>query len=296
MLTRIFRFMVIVISVALMPAAAWGAEVNSITASPTNKRIEVAAGATSAGTIKVMNSGQTDFDFTLYADPYSVKGEDYDQSFILQPEMVDVSKWFVLRQTRYQLQAGKELAVPYELRVPAGVRPGGYYAVLFAETSATGEGNIKSKKRVGIIFYITVTGSLVHKASVASFAVPSIQMRPPLETVLRMKNEGNVHYDAEVRLNVKDIFGNTKSVLSVDKVILPQTIRKLPLSWDKAPEFGLFRVDGTVKYDGKTEQLPAKYTLMFSSTAFLVAFLALVALLGYLYFSRGRRGNVSRRR
>src|SRR6185437_12189343 len=123
-------------------------------------------------------------------------------------------------------------------------------------------------------------------------AVPFLQTTSPLQTTLRLRNDGNVHYDAATEVLVKDLFGNTKAILSDNHTVLPSTIRRMSINWDKSPGFGLFRVEGTVDINGKTDQLPVRYTLLLSQTAFIIIFLCIVALVAYAVLSLRRRGNV----
>ena len=280
-----------------VPATAVAAEpLQSITASPTNQRLTVAAGSVTRGTFSVYNSGTTDYTFNVSAEPFGVKGEDYEQSFQLQPGASDVSKWFKFDATSYRAKAGQTIAVPYRLNVPGGVGPGGYYAVLFAQTQIPpkdGSG-VTARKRVGVTYYLTVSGEAKQAGSVSSFTTNWFQANAPLEANLRLANTGNVHYDSSVLMRISDVFGNTKAEITDTKTVLPQTVRHIPLNWAQAPGFGVFKVAGSVTFLGRTEQLPAHYVLMLSPTAFVVIALIVVALGSYGYATRRRWGNVKR--
>ena len=276
-------------------AAAQTPSLETLTASPSVIRAEAKAGGSYAGQIKLLDTGNTSYDLIVYATPYSVSGENYDQSFVLQPKMVDASKWFHFNQTSYHMAPHTTVLVPYQIQIPAGVGSGGYYAVVFAQTSQAGGGTIKAQKRLGILQYITVSGNLNRSGRIESFAVPFLQTTSPLQTTLRLRNDGNVHYDAATEVLVKDLFGNTKAILSDNHTVLPSTIRRMSINWDKSPGFGLFRVEGTVDINGKTDQLPVRYTLLLSQTAFIIIFLCLVALVAYAVLSLRRRGNVGKR-
>jgi hypothetical protein len=271
--------------------------VQSITASPTNERISLAASGTYDGLVKITNTGETGYQFTTAAKPFSVSGENYDQSFTVRPDLVDASKWFSFPKSTYSASPKEEVAVAYHIKVPADIAAGGYYAVIFAETQppATSQG-ITAHKRVGVLVYLTVTGNVISSGNVAGYDVPVIHTQAPLQAGIRIQNTGNVHFDATVSLVVSDMFGNTKTTLETTNLIFPKSTRKLELDWAKAPSFGIFRVAGTVTYLGKTQALPDRYTLMLSATGFLVIFGVGFVILAYAYFTRKRRGNVVRRR
>jgi hypothetical protein len=287
------------LAVLFMPISlAFAADpLQSITASPTDERISLAAAGNYDGTVKITNTGQTGYDFSVSASPFTVEGENYDLSFTARPDLVDASKWFSFSRTVYTAAPTNEIEVPYHVKVPADIAAGGYYAVIFAESKApsTSQG-ITAHKRVGVLFYLTVTGNTITSGKLLSYSVPIIHTAAPLTAQARMENTGNVHFDTSVSLTVSDIFGNTKARLDSTNLIFPKSTRKIGLGWTGAPSFGLFRVTGTISYLGKTHSLPARYTLMLSATAFVVLFVAIVALCGYIFLTRRRRGNIVRRR
>jgi hypothetical protein len=202
--------------------AASNDPIESITAIPTTQRAEIAAGGTYSASINVYDSGTGDFNFVVSAEPFSVSGENYDQNFKTQPGVIDASKWFTFGQIQHHLTAGTSIPVSYDVHVPAGTGPGGYYAVIFAQTLANnGNQTIKILKRVGVIQYLTVSGATKQAGSIESFKASAIQSSKSLDADVVMKNTGNIHYDAAVKVAVKDIFGNTKITLDTTKIILP---------------------------------------------------------------------------
>lgn len=287
---------VLLATLAVAPAQA-AEPLQSITASPTTERLEIAGGGTYDGTVTISNTGQTAYQFNVAASPFSVSGEDYTQSFTARPDLVDASKWFSFPRSQYSSVSGSKTTVPYRIKVPSDIAAGGYYAVLFAEAKApnVNEG-VTSHKRVGVLFYITVSGKTISQGNLAGYAIPLIHTSAPLNAQIHLQNTGNVHFDANVALVVSDIFGNTKAKLESTNIILPKSTRKINLEWNKAPAFGFFRVTGKVDYLGKTEKLPVKYTLLLSAQAFVVMFAATFVLLVYAFMSRKRRRNVYRRR
>ena len=110
---------------------AWAAQ--NITVSPTSIEQAVDAGKSVSGTTQIIDDGDTTYVANIYTTPYGVSGEDYNQSYQLQPGFNDASKWFHFDQTSYQLHPHQNIGIPYTITVPAGTGPGGYYAVIFAE-------------------------------------------------------------------------------------------------------------------------------------------------------------------
>jgi len=221
----------------------------NLTASPTQIQPQLDAGASTTGTITIVNDGIKPYDFKSYVTAYRVAGEDYDPSFPPgSGRASDPVSWVHLPAQIFHSHPGQTTAVPYTIIVPAGTGGGGYYAVLFFETipqTAAGSG-VASTQRVGIVAYIRVNGSVALRGSVAGFTVRPLQPGPPLTSELRLKNDGNVHYLADVTEHVADPFGRPKATIHVQREVLPGTTRRFILAWDAAPAFGLFQVSATV--------------------------------------------------
>ena len=285
------------ISIALVlvwPSTVLAAVRENITASPTTVNESLNAGASQSGQLTIVNDGDTSYDFKVYATPFNVSGEDYQQSFSLAPNETDISRWFSFSRTTYHMEPHQRLQISYTVKIPAGAAAGGYYATVFAETvpSASDDPGIRSHKRVGTIFYLKVNGAVVEKGSLVDFVTNFWQPGAPLTATTRLRNDGNVHYQADINVTVTDLFGRPKAKLSTSKQILPKTIRRIEFSWDKAPGFGLFKVTGNAVFLGQSQTFPTHYVLMMSATSFVVLFIVLLILGGLLYMSRR---NVRRR-
>lgn len=262
-----------------------------LTITPSTQKPTVEPGQTIRSSFQIINQGQQTYPVKVYSAPYSVQGEEYTPDFTALPGRPNVTDWLQFGTTASTIKPGETFTVPYTLSVPAGTQPGGYYLVAFVQTepSKNGQG-VLINERVGEIFYIKVAGEVKQAGKLASWSAPFLQKKP-LAADLRLENDGGVHYVSNVRLDVRDVFGNSKYTLSTQKVILPQTIRKIALNWDKAPPFGLFKVTGSATVLDKTQTLQTKYVLVVSPVVRIV----LVALLGVLIaFWLGR--SLARRR
>jgi hypothetical protein len=275
-------------------SAATAPKGENITASPTQIQPALDAGATTTGDITIINDGDQAYDFKSYATPYRISGEDYDQSFTTGPGLPDVTTWIHLPATTFHLGLRQTTTVPYTITVPKGIAAGGYYATLFFQTLpkpvATGSG-IASQQRVGIVAYIRVNGAITEHGTLESFTAALLQKGAPVTATLRLANQGNVHYSADITEHITDLFGQPKGEVHVIREVLPQTTRRIILSWDKAPSFGLFRLNGVVDLLGRHEVLPARYVLVLSAGAFIAvsAALLLIVILAVWWWIGRRR-------
>lgn len=221
-----------------------------ITLSPSSTTLELAAGETKQGTMKVINDGDVTYGFSVYARPYSVFNEQYQPDFTKQYSNTDVYKWVQFDQTSYQIEPGQSIVVAYTIRVPTNATPGGHYGVLFAETDERGlEGTgVARKKRVGNLLYVTVTGEYKTSGELKEFILPFWQTIAPMTSSARVENTGNADFKAQVTTTAKDVFGQTKFRYTGDPIVLPQTTRLIEMKWDAAPNFGFFKVEQTVSF------------------------------------------------
>lgn len=269
-------------SLFLLPAAAW-AKPGSILISPPTVSLDINAGQSVTGTISLVDDGDESIVVDSGVTPYGVSGEDYNQSFLLAPGQTDVSKWITLTTQHYVLKGHQQAQAAYKVTVPNGIASGGYYAMVYFQNQPEkiATSGISTVKRVGSIFYIRVNGNVDEQGNLESFNTANWQANPPLVGIIRMGNRGNVHYNAEMTMIVSDVFGNQKAKITTHHEILPQTIRRTEIKWDKAPKLGLFKVGGNVNYLGRNEALPAHYVLVASKQmmAFLIAAAAILILL-----------------
>jgi hypothetical protein len=267
-----------------------------LTMTPTSANQVIDPGAVKTGNFQIVNQGETTYNFKVYAAPYSVTGEEYDPNFTPLPGKPDVASWLQFSIAEAAIKPGQAITVNYKITVPRDALPGGYYAVAFAQTKQPKlEAGITLIQRVGHVFYLQVAGPASQKGSLVSWQSPFLQ-KSPLIAVVRLKNEGSLHYSSDINISVKDIFGHPKYTLKAQKVILPQTIRKITATWEKAPSIGLFKVDGSVTVLGKSQPLPTKYVLVLSQTARLALLAGVVGLVLLLILRRVLRAAKRRRK
>jgi hypothetical protein len=170
--------------------------------------------------------------------------------------------------------------------VPKDAAPGGYYSVLFAETQPTQPGIISRKKRVGMLSYLTVQGGSIRKSgSVAGWNTNFYQKRG-VDADLRVKNDGNIHFEADAHVTVKDIFGNAKFTYNKQLIVLPSTTRKIDINWSNAPPFGIYKVGGSVDYLNHSDQLASHWVLVVNPWIIIVVGIIVALLIIYFILKR----------
>lgn len=261
----------------------------TMTVSPVTRHYQFDAGQVGTDELTVINNGTSGYDVIVYARPYSVTSETYEPNFVNTPQNADAYEWVRFPQTRYHLDAGQTIKIPYTISVPSTSAPGGHYGVIFVETQPTDQnaaGSVIRKKRVGMIIYATVKGNYITKGEVTGNSIPFWQFSAPLTATATTKNTGNVDFPDTVTMTVKNILGHTIYESRNDYTILPNTTRKMTLTWDGSPWLGIYSVEVSHAFNGQTSSNKG-YVLMVPRWLYVVVGLIIIG--AVLYAIRRRR-------
>lgn len=237
-------------------------EGENITMAPATVKPDLVAGEVYSGRVRVMNNGKTDYTFKMYAKPFSVKQESYQAEFETVNKYTEVYQWVRFETAEFRLKSGENVSVPYTVVVPSDARPGGHYAVLFAETQPEQKESVARKKRVGSLMYATVAGEYASQGSVESFNSDTWFRQGPVTSAIRLRNDGNVHFEATTDVIYKTLFGKAAYSDRQTRMVMPGTTRRIDITWQKPPLFGIYKLSGTAQYLDKTEVLPGKYIVV----------------------------------
>lgn len=258
-----------------------------ITLSPAVSRPELDAGQVVAGKLTIINDGQVGYEFLVYARPFSVSGEGYDPNYTEINERTEAYQWVSFDNTEYRLEPGESVEVGYTVRVPKDAASGGHYAVLFAETQPpAGSANVARKKRVGSLLYMNVSGDTRLSGSLESWGAPFWQKRRPVTSQLRIRNDGNTHFQADLQATYTNILGKKQFELNQQLLILPGTTRRVPVTWQNTPTLGLFKASGTVTFLDQTHNLPTQWVLLLPVRIVAVFVSVIVVLLIILWLKK----------
>jgi hypothetical protein len=261
----------------LMSGSAYAAP-QDITMSPTSVSQTIVPGATYNGSFEVINQGNVGYPFRVYATPYHVSGEDYTPDFTLLPNAPKVASWFTFSTTTGYAKPGQTVTIKYSIHMPKNTPPGGYYAVAFGETKFPQTGSsIVLNERVGEIFYLEAAGPVTREGKLLTWESSMFQ-KPPFSATLRIEDGGGINFPAYINVKVEDAFGQPKYTLQTVKQILPQTIRRVVITWPETPSLGLFKVTGQLSYLQQTQTLPTKWVLIMSPTVRLLTLVVVVAI------------------
>lgn len=279
---------------ALLPFSASAVESesrpnNAITVSPTSQQISLEAGSTVTETFKVINTGQTVFEYSVYGSTYSVEGLEYDPNYSDETVRGGAYKWLTFEKSEGLLNPGEEDEITYTLNPPADAPLGGNYGVIFVETQPQGDAEnqeILRKKRVGMVLRTNIEGDSKFEGDVIRTSLPWIQFSTPLTATFDVQNTGNVDFDVGSTITIRDLFGNEKFRSDKNNVVYPDTTRRIVYEWNDANWFGIYKVDLAGTY---INQDFSQSRYVFVTPQWLLMVVGIAAVFGvYALFQRRR--------
>lgn len=243
----------------ISPDAYAESPLQQINVTPSSTQITVDPGASSTPrSVDIINVSQAPFTVAVTSNPYHVEGLAYDPRFTQLPGTVDASKWVRFTSAvKAEVPAQKLFSVDYVITVPDGTPPGGYYAVLFAETAIKTDAlsGITTRGRVGDILYISVAGDVKTEGTAKVVKTPSLVIDIPVTLGVIVGNQGGVHFQTTADTIVKDMFGNKTFSYTAKAYILPQTQRALNTTWSPQASLGVYHIERTVLLPGGQKNL-----------------------------------------
>lgn len=259
-------------ALALVVASVFGGSSNVMAAdvdkpdyriqiSPVRLELDLRPGQVTEAKFKVQNTGTKEFDYELLTGPFSVTDENYTQDLSSTSSYTYIKDWITFSSDSGSIPADGEVEITAKVDVPKDVPAGGQYGVIFArmkEPKDSVAGGIKAEQQVGILVYSkNVDGNTRLEGGVIENKVPSFMFTPPIRATSIVENTGNVHTNATYTLQVFPLFSDEEVYTNEEnpetRIILPETRRLNTISWDGAPQLGIFKVRQTVKFMDKTD-------------------------------------------
>lgn len=300
-----FKCMLLAMSLALpcvasswLTSQAYAEEIpkERIQVSPATVSIDdMKPGDTKEFKFKVQNTGSEPFRYEIFTTPYSVINENYEQDFSSDTNYTDIAKWITFSQDGGEIQPDKQDEITATIKVPQDVPAGGQYASVMIHTlgnPTSSDGGDKSAvsitNQIGLIVYSNIAGETRKAGSIVESKIPSFLFAPPITATSVVENTGNVHAKATYILQVYPFFGSEEVYTNEEQpttiTILPETRRLNTITWDGAPQLGIFKVKQTVKFLDKTEV--TEKVVFLCPIWFLLIILAIIFLVIFLIVSR----------
>lgn len=238
----------------------------SLQISPVSNRIFMTHGETLDYTFNVNNIGSDEFNFRVYATPYTVANENYDINFTNETKRSQVARWITFKtesgdyasEATFKLAPSERKTIDYKVTVPNDVPGGGQYATIFAETVPK-EGNqatgIRTVSRVGLIIYGRTDGETKDSAKIENSEIQAFMTSGDINVRTHVVNDGNTDFQSSVKLSVKSFFGKELSTQTKGFDVLPDTARNIAVNWEDTPVMGIFHVEAEITALDQTEKI-----------------------------------------
>lgn len=278
-----------------------------MTVSPPTQRVILIPGEDYEGSILVSSAStsKSDLDYSITIGAYNItKDEDGKANY----DDVDLStvtgynqimKWIELKRNKGTVMRGETDAIPFVIHVPKNAPAGGQYATIIVQndTKTEGSGNggvmFENKIRLASNLFAEVAGETVEKGEVLENDFPSFVMSNQLTTTSLVKNDGNMHTDAEYVLQVWPLFSDEEIYTNVENpetsIIMPETERYHSKTIEGLPTVGIFRVRQTVKLFDETS-ITEKLVIVCPLWLLFLILFAIIALIIWIVMKiRGRK-------
>lgn len=242
-----------------------------MTISPPSQKIVLTPGEDFEGSISVSSSSTaknslkysvTVGAFSLVTDENgNVDYNDVDVDTVTSYNQI--MEWIELKKDKGEVEIGGIDTIPFTIHVPENAPAGGQYATIIVQND-TGIDNtggsqgvsIESQVRFASNIFAEVTGETESNGSIVENNIPSFILNNQLNATSLVKNEGNVHTDAEYILQVWPLFGDEEIYTNEEEpetsLIMPGTERYHSKTIEGLPTVGIFRAKQTVKIFGET--------------------------------------------
>lgn len=263
-----------------------------ITVSPVSSDISLNPGGLYNGVATIRNEGAAAFNVAASVTGYHAKNLTYDPVFTPVNSAGDVTSWITLGEKQIdRITPGSTTELPFTIRVPATTKPGGYYAVIFSQTTPTGatSQSIIRHNRVGTILYITVNGAMQREGSARADSVTMLSFDGSVAIPVIASNTGGVHFTSDYTVRVTSLFGKQLLTKSVSAPVLPQTERRLVVDWKADAPFGIYKIDRTVATTGDATKLAIAVVIVLSPALLIGVVCLLVAAISFIAIRRGAK-------
>ncbi|MDL2363473.1 MAG: DUF916 domain-containing protein [Patescibacteria group bacterium] len=280
---------------------------NGLRVSPVRKDVTIEPGKSEVITVSVTNvTSQAATLQTIVNDFTANPNESGNPAIILDPKQFAPShslKRFVGPIANVTLQPGQTKPVLVTVTVPKDAAAGGYYgAVRFAPAGvASGpDQTVSLAGSVGSLILVKVPGNIREQLSIASFDIrqndrPSnfFTTNKDLTATVRFQNQGNLQESPFGKVLLKNSSGKIITQFELNNTtppanVLPDSIRKFPISINKVGKFGKYKVEGNFGYGASGQLLSASTSFYVIPKIYVLLFICFVLFLVFLVFGLPR--------
>ena len=166
--------------------------------------------------------------------------------------VIGMGGWLKLDKDEVTLPAGGEEKVGFTVTVPANADVGehnGCIAMQVDQAPAEATGGVRLHMRQAVRTVLTIPGDLKRDLTISQFEVKNDKTKFP-EYMMSVKNTGNVSADVDMRVRVKNSFGNEVFVTGGEYPVIPNETLTQNFNSGFRPMFGgWLTAEPSIRYD-----------------------------------------------
>ena len=235
------------------------------TITPMTQKLMLEPGEVREGKILVVNptDAKETFSYKVSVVPYNVSGTDYAADFATQTERSRMVDWITVDEPLGVVAPNESKELHYTIRVPETAPGGGQYAAITVgsderDTSSAEGMTIKNVYEMASVLYAQVSGEIIRSGEVLENDIPGFVTALPIITRAKIKNDGNIHETAQVKVTVKNflngaqLYPNESQEENSEEMLMPEKEREITREVSDLSPVGLYEVIQTIEYLGKT--------------------------------------------
>ena len=260
---------------------------------PMTQKMELKAGESYTGTIKVANPADAtrEFSFVAEVSPYGVVGEDYVADLKTKSNRSMIADWITLEDANGTLEPNGTANIKYTITVPEDAPAGAQYAAIVVSQSkdeAKKSGmNVDNIVEIASIIYGEVEGETVMDGHILENEVPGFSTTAPIMVSAKFDNHGNVYDSAMITIAAKnnitgEVYLPTENNEGYyEELILPDTTRAVERNVEWLPFLGIVHIEQSINYNGEVSKVE-KDVIICPVWFMVVAVIVVVALVALI--------------
>ena len=239
-----------------------------MTISPPRQKMILVPGEVYEGEVEVANSSsaERDLEYSVRVGSFGLREDengdtDYNYTDIdTVTSYNQMMNWISFAKETGKVAPGDIDTVSYSIDVPKDAPAGGQYASIVIRNDTKKDNNsgnmaIENVVEFAVGLFAEVAGETRDEGLILENDIPSFLLNNPLTASSTVKNNGNVHTDAEYILQVWPLFSDEEVCTNEEEpdtsMIMPETERYHAQTCN-LPSMGIFKAKQTVKIFGET--------------------------------------------
>lgn len=253
------------------------------------------------GVIDVFNVSKYDLTVQPEIENIRMVGEDGGLEYYVGENPYRLHTFIKMDKAPFVLKSGEARRIKFQIDVPVGVFPGGYFGAILMRIvpppEAGPETTILQGGRVGTLIIINVLGDSVRQGSLKEAAITDNGWDGKKEFRILYANTGNtdqrplgVAYKPIGTITIKNALGlDTRKAKVAGETVFPGASRKAAITLDKPVWFGRYTAEVTMGPEGTSETETKRITFWAFSPLGIALAVAVAGGIVALWFFWSRR-------